>query len=126
MINSLLVFFRKETFTGLGLNVFSFCPKIFKLNSCKTLLYRAYCLCSNWIKFHEEVAFLKQYFRSNCFPLFVFDKIVRNFLADVFQPKFKVPTVPKKASVCIFAFYYGLHDAEEGADQYFNEILSIC
>ena len=88
--------FRKKTFTGLGLNYFSHCPSLFKTNSCKTLLFRAYNLCSNWIKFHEEVTFLKHYFKSNCFPSFLFDKIVGKFLDTVFKPKFKVPTVPKK------------------------------
>ena len=37
--------FRKKTFTGLGMNYFSYCPTFFKLNSCKTLLFRAYSLC---------------------------------------------------------------------------------
>ena len=88
--------FRKKTFTGLGLNYFSFCPSIFKVNSCKTLIFRAFNICSNWTKFHEEVSFLKQYFKSNCFPPFLFDKILRNFLDNIFRPKLEIPTVPKK------------------------------
>ena len=51
--------YRKDTFIGLGLNFFSFCPLNFKLNSCKTLLYRAYSLCSDWFKFDEEVSTLR-------------------------------------------------------------------
>ena len=88
--------FRKKTFTGLGMNYFSNCPLIFKINSCKTLLFRAFNLCSNWTKFHEEVTFLKQYFKCNCFPSILFDKIVRNFIDSVFRPKLEIPTVPKK------------------------------
>ena len=34
--------YRKPTFTGLGMKYFSFCAKKFKLNTIKTLLYRAY------------------------------------------------------------------------------------
>ena len=60
--------FRKKTFTGLGLNFFSHCSSIFKINSCKTLLFRAYSLSSNWLKFHDEVTFLKKYFTANCYP----------------------------------------------------------
>ena len=78
------------------MNYFSHCPSLFKTNSCKTLIFRAFNLCSNWIKFHEEVTFLKHYFKSNCFPSFLFDKTVANFLDNVFRPKFKIPTVPKK------------------------------
>ena len=54
--------FRKETFTGLGLNYFSHCSFNFKINSCKTLLFRAFKLTSSWIKFHEEIEILKKVF----------------------------------------------------------------
>ena len=69
--------FRKKTLTGLGFNFYSYCPFIFKVNSCRTLLFRAYSLCSNWIKFHEEVEFLKQYFKTNCYPSYIFGKVLR-------------------------------------------------
>ena len=87
--------FRKDTFTGLGLNFFSHSPLSFKINSCKTLLSRAFSLCSNWQKFHEEVSFLRSYFLKNCYPAFIFDKQIRNFLNDMFRPKPLMSTVPK-------------------------------
>ena len=71
--------FRKATFTGLGLNYFSYCPKTFKLNSCLTLLHRAYTICSNWAKFHEEVVFLRNYFsRTVTLHLFLIT-VFKNF-----------------------------------------------
>ena len=88
--------FRKNMFTGLGLNYYSYCPLIYKLNSCKTLLFRAYSLCSNWISFHEEIEFLRNYFKRNCYPSCLFDKIVNKFLITIFMPILKAPTVPKK------------------------------
>ena len=88
--------FRKKTFTGLGLNFFSHCSSILEINSCKTLLFRAYSLSSNWLKFHEEVAFLKKYFSANCYPSHILDKMVRNFLSNIFRPKLCIPSVPKK------------------------------
>ena len=88
--------FRKKTFTGLGLNFFSFCSNIFKTNSCKTLFHRAYNLCSNWHKFHEEVEFLSGYFSQNCYPKFLIDKVLNKFLTNIFQPKPLILTVPKK------------------------------
>ena len=57
--------FRKKTFTGLGTNFYSFCPMNFKFNACKTLLSRAYNLCSNWVKFHEEVSFLNYFINQH-------------------------------------------------------------
>ena len=38
--------YRKSTYTGLGLNFHSFVPMLFKTNSIKTLLHRAYNICS--------------------------------------------------------------------------------
>ena len=88
--------FRKKTFTCLGLNYFSHCPFSFKLNSCKTLISRAYTICSTWIKFHEEISFLKSYFKKNCYPSHMFDNIVKNFLECIFKPKPVTLNVPKK------------------------------
>ena len=97
--------FRKTTFTGLGLNFLSYCPLSFKLNSCKTLLHRAYSLCSSWALFHEEVTFLKKYFSNNGYPSFIFDKSLRQFLENI-SPKTQELTVPKK-SVYVSLPYMG-------------------
>ena len=88
--------YRKKTFTGLGLNFFSFCPLNFKLNACKTLLFRAYSLCSNWTQFHEEISMLGRYFNQNCYPSNLFNKVVKSFLDNIFKPKSPIATVPKK------------------------------
>ena len=88
--------YRKSTFTGLGLNFFSHCSLEFKINACKTLLHRAFNLCSNWCKFHEEVSFLITYFSHNCYPSHIFPGVVRKFLDVVFRPKQLNYDVPKK------------------------------
>ena len=72
--------FRKPTFTGLGLNFHSFTFYNFKINSIKTLLFRAYRLCDNWISFHIETGFLLNYFRSNGYPEHIFHNVLRKFL----------------------------------------------
>ena len=86
--------FRKKTFTGLGLNFFSHCSFSFKLNSCKTLLFRAFSLSSNWAKFNEEVSFLRNYFVQNCYPSHLFEKIIKEFLDQIFIPKAVTYNVP--------------------------------
>ena len=109
--------FRKKTFTGLGLNFFSHCFSIFKVNSCKTLLSRAYALSSNWLKFHEEVSFLKNYFTANCYPSSLVNKTIRNFVNNIFKPRLRIPTAPKKI-MCV-SLPYTNHSAqnEKRADQ---------
>ena len=46
--------YRKQTYTGLGLNYFSYVPQLFKLNAIKTLVFRAYNICCSWQYFHQE------------------------------------------------------------------------
>ena len=87
--------FRKKTYTGLGLNFYSSCFLNFKVNSISTLLHRAYSLSSGWLNFHEEVVFLRKYFRDNCYPKFLFDKYLKKFLKNKFQPIVPITTVPK-------------------------------
>ena len=88
--------YRKGTFTGLGLNFFSHCPINFKLNSCRTLLHRAFKLCSTWPKFHEEIKFLSKYFNNNCYPQYVFQNFIKKYMNNFFQPRSENFNVPKK------------------------------
>jgi len=88
--------YRKATFSGLGMNFYSFCDDRFKINSCKTLINRAYNISSSFIKFHNEINFLKDYFLRNCFPLRLFEKQVSMYLNNIFKPKLSVPTVNKE------------------------------
>ena len=98
--------FRKKTFTGLGQNFYSYCPLNFKFNSCRTLLHRAFNVCSSWELFHVEILYLTNYFRENCFPEYVFSSFTNKFLNNVFQPKSPSYDVPKK-SVYISLPYLG-------------------
>ena len=54
--------YRKPTFTGLGMNFLSFSPKLFKINSMKTLINRAYNICSDYVSFYNELKFLYNFF----------------------------------------------------------------
>ena len=87
---------RKGTFTGLGMNFLSFGPLNFKLNSCRTLLHRAYNLCSSQALFDKEISFLSNYFKGNCYPPQIFANVKRKFLATISSPKVPNYDVPKK------------------------------
>ena len=88
--------FRKPTFTGLGLNFLSECFHQYKINSIKTLIYRAYNLSSSYFNFHNEILFLKQYFNNNGFNSDLFYNIVNRFLSSVYVDKPKVEGPEKK------------------------------
>ena len=87
--------YRKSCFTCLGLNFHSFSPDIYKFNSCKTLIHRAYMLCSNWFHFSSEITALEKYFKQNCYPSTIFQSSLKKYLDSKFCPKPLVFTVPK-------------------------------
>ena len=72
--------YRKNTFSGLGLSFFSFCSFNFKVNSIKTLLARAYSICSTYQNFHEELVFLRIFFKNNGYPINLFENCINKFL----------------------------------------------
>ena len=97
--------FRKSTFTGLGLNFLSFVPKIFKLNSIKTLLFRCFSLSSDWNLFHSEVIQLRSYFSKNGYPLHLFEKMLHSFLDKVYSNETIRPSVSKKVMYISLPYY---------------------
>ena len=88
--------YRKPTFSGLGISFFSYCSHKFKINAIKTLLYRAYHLSSTYKLFHNEIEFLKKFFKSNGFNSNLFNSQVRKFINNKFQPPVRIPTANKE------------------------------
>ena len=64
--------YRKPTFTGLGMSIFSYCCDRFKINAIKTLLFRAYNISLNYFIMHNEFKFLRNCFINNEFPKCLF------------------------------------------------------
>ena len=77
--------YRKDTYTGLGLNYFSYVPELFKINSMKTLIHRAYNICSNWHIFHNELERLRNYFHINGYPKHLVEKHINKFISGKFN-----------------------------------------
>lgn len=99
--------YRKPTFTGLGLSWFSFCPEIYKLNSIKTLLERAYGICSDNFTLHEEFSKLKEYFITNNYNSNLFHKMVNKFLCKKREPQGTVMIEASKLIKYIKMPFYG-------------------
>ena len=55
--------------------------------SSKTLLHRAYLICSTWEAFPNEVDRLKQLFIKNSYPIGIVDDIIKKFVDNKFNAK---------------------------------------
>ncbi len=78
--------YRKTTYTGLGLDFMPYVPSIYKINSIKTLLFRAFSICSSWINFDLEVSKAREYFINNGYPVMLFEKHLKRFVCNKFNP----------------------------------------
>ena len=81
--------FRKKTFGGVYLNIYSHLPTDYKIKKglIDTLLHRSYNICSDNAGFHQEILFLKSVWLKNSFPLFFIYKCVKKFLDKLFIKK---------------------------------------
>ena len=79
----------------IGLNYLGFSPIVYKLNSIRTLINRAYNVCSDFNSFHLDMTFLLNFFTENAYPAFLFYNILRTFLNEIFEPKPIITTVKK-------------------------------
>ena len=88
--------FRKNTFSGLGMSFYSHCCKLFKINGIKTLLHRAFNVCSSNLEFRKEISFLRNYFFKNGFPHRIFNFEVERFMNRILDSPVITLTVSKK------------------------------
>ena len=88
--------YRKKTFRGVYTDFNSFTPESYKTGLIKSLLFRCFRLCSDFVKFHHEINILKSILYKNSYPCDFIDKCIKEFLDRVLTPKTVVSTVPKK------------------------------
>ena len=72
--------YRKKTFSGVHTNFKSFIPETYKIGLIKSLLFRCFSLCSDFIKFHHEIDKLESILYKNTYPRNSVDKCIKNFL----------------------------------------------
>ena len=96
--------YRKATFTGQGCHFYSHCSLLFKTNTCKTLIHRAYKICSNYFLFHKEISFLEKFFTKNGFSKSFFYKQVHKYIYKRYQPTNITLTVPKDKRYFVLPF----------------------
>ena len=71
----------------------------------KTLLYRAYTICSNYYLFDIEIRNLKRILPTNGFPVTIVNNIIRKFLDKQRSSKIIHSTVPRKQINIIIPFF---------------------
>ena len=103
--------FRKKTFTGLGSHYLSIEPILYKINTVRTMLFRAYNLSSSYLNFNNEINFLKNYFQDNGFPDDMFYKYVKRFLDKIYCPTPAMTTVKKHTIYVSFPYFGYISDA---------------
>ena len=87
--------YRKPTFSEVFTNFGSFIMKLYKYNLLFTLLYRAFKLCSNFERFHQEIDKLKTIFENNsCRKSFV-DFCIKKYLDKVFKKEGSTESLEK-------------------------------
>ena len=52
--------YRKPTFSGVCSNCESFLPSVYKFGMVYTLVYRCFCICSDWTKFYPELTLFEK------------------------------------------------------------------
>ena len=77
--------FRKNTFTGLYYDFGSLSPHSYKVNLVRSLIFRAYNICSTYLSVHNELARIRSFLKGNSFPMPLIDKIIRSFLDHIFS-----------------------------------------
>ena len=88
--------YRKKTFSGVYNNFKSFIPETYKISLTKSLLFRCFSLCFNFMKFQHEIDKLKSILHKNSYPCDLVDKCIKEFLDKILAPKPAVSTVRKK------------------------------
>ena len=112
--------YRKSTTTLLGTSYFSSTPFRYILSSLRCKVDRGFRLCSNWIKFDEELNYLKKFFNFNLYPEFLIHNYFRSFLNKKFKP---IPL--KKYEVSKLQFYLTLPYIGPPSSKLNNDILNV-
>ena len=97
--------YRKPTYTGVGLHYFSFTDKLFKINVIKTLLERAFKICSGYNDLHEELMKLKDYFKRNGYPIGLIENMIKKFMDRSYERNTTVATVNKMVKYIKLPYY---------------------
>ena len=87
--------YRKKTLCGVYTNFNSFIPETYKIGLIKSLLFRCFNLCSDFVKFHHKISIIKSILYKNSYPRDFVDKCIKEFLNRASTRIVVVSTIPK-------------------------------
>ena len=92
--------------TGLYMNWYSFSPRRYKINLIKTLLSRAWSICSSYTLFDKDNQ-IKEYLVKNQYPSKLVDATIKNFVnKKVINQNITVsPSVDKKELLMVLPYH---------------------
>ena len=96
--------YRKPTFTGLTTKFNSNIPDYFKNNLIRTLVTRAFYICSSYTNMHNELEKLKNILYCNGFPRNFTESVIGRQLNKLIVPPKLVPTVNKASVMFVIPF----------------------
>jgi hypothetical protein len=111
--------YRKPTSTSLYMNFNSFTPLSYRLSVFKSLVYRAFRLCSTWNLVHTDIQIVRSMLLRNCFPSWILDLIIKSLLNSFINPIVKFGPVKER-------LYIGLPYLGKQTDVVRRKIIKIC
>ena len=96
--------YRKKTFSGIYTNFINFIPENYKTGLAKSLLFRCFKLCSDFVKFHHKINILKSILHKKSYPRDFVDKCIKEILDRVLLRNVVVSTVPKKDLMIVLPY----------------------
>ena len=74
----------KPTDNGMYMNYGSYSPNIYKTSIVKTLVYRAYNICSDWTSFDKEITRIRQNFINSDHPQYLIENLINKTLSKLY------------------------------------------
>ena len=97
--------YRKPTHSGAFTNYTSFIPHYFKVGLIKTLVCRAYRICSTWTLFHKEVEFITKTLMNNGYTRNFIQSIIHSSLTRYFTEYNYTKEGPGPLKLCFYLPY---------------------
>ena len=121
------LFYRKKAFSRVYTKFKSFIPESYKIGLIKSLLFRCFSLCFDFIQFHDKIDKLKSILYKNSYPRDLVDKCIKEFLHEILAPKPVASTVSKEDLVMALAYLGKLYlQIRTGIDCIMKNKIPYC
>ena len=105
---------------------FSFIPLVYKVNFNKTLLLRAYEICSTFHNLHNKITFIKEMLLKNGYNINIIENTMHKFFVENFSPNKNItPSVPINKIYFKIPFYGIRENLTNIINNYFSQI-KLC